>query len=52
MIEIGYLNFKDMRKSSLYIIISLLFCNLSCTEYLDVFLEERRRAYEELQNKE
>ncbi|MFR5660703.1 MAG: RagB/SusD family nutrient uptake outer membrane protein, partial [Butyricimonas faecihominis] len=25
-----------MRKSSLYIIISLLFCNLSCTEYLDV----------------
>lgn len=36
MIEIGYLNFKDMRKSSLYIIISLLFCNLSCTEYLDV----------------
>ena len=36
MKEIGYLNFKDMRKSSLYIIISLLFCNLSCTEYLDV----------------
>ena len=24
----------------------------SCTEYLDEFLEERRRAYEELQNKE
>ncbi len=35
MKEIGYLNFKDMRKSSLYIIIAL-FCNLSCTEYLDV----------------
>ena len=24
----------------------------SCTEYLDEFLEERRRAYEDLQNKE
>ena len=25
-----------MRKSSLYIMILFLFCNLSCTEYLDV----------------
>ena len=52
MKEIGYLNFKDMRKSSLYIIISLLFCNLSCTEYLDVknikerLFRKRQRSFQ------